>query len=321
MGLDDLVGCIELLQERIRAYEATLRENETRTRMALIDPLLKALGWNPADPGVVTPEYKVSGGWADYALLRPDGKPASTVEAKKLGTPLADHRRQMLNYANESGIEYAGLTDGNHWEMYEIFQRGTLEERRILEVSIVSDPAAASALKLLILWRPNLVSDKPIPASPPILPASPPSSPPRAAPIKPDSPSRAPASIGWIALSEYDQQRVSASQCPGAIRFWDGSEQPLNYWYQILTSAVGKLYAEKRFTVEDLPIGWTQKIYIVNIEPVHPTGKPFANSKKIEGTPLFVNMNLSAPDVRRNTCRLLERYNQNPADVYLQVAQ
>ena len=85
MGLDDLVARIELLQARIRSHKTALQGNETRTRMALIDPLMHALGWDVSDPGVVTPEYKVSEGWADYALLRPDGRPAATVEAKKLG--------------------------------------------------------------------------------------------------------------------------------------------------------------------------------------------------------------------------------------------
>ena len=65
-----------------------------------VDPLMHALGWDVSDPGVVTPEYKVSEGWADYALLRPDGRPAATVEAKKLGETVAAHRMQMLNYAN-----------------------------------------------------------------------------------------------------------------------------------------------------------------------------------------------------------------------------
>ena len=135
MGLDDLIALIELLRARIGSHHTVLRENETRTRMALIDPLMHALGWDVSDPGVVTPEYKVSGGWADYALLRSDGRPAATVEAKELGEALASHRMQMLNYANASGIDYAVLTDGNRWELYDIFKRGPLEERRILEVS------------------------------------------------------------------------------------------------------------------------------------------------------------------------------------------
>ena len=167
--LDDLVGVIETLQHRIREHGPTLRENETRTRMALIDPLLAALGWNVSDPAVVTPEYNVSGRWADYALLRPDGQPAATLEAKKLGESLASHRMQMLNYSNAAGIAYAGLTDGNHWELYEVFAPKPLEERRVLQLSIVDTPTHQCALQLLLLWRPNLASGKAIPAEVPIL--------------------------------------------------------------------------------------------------------------------------------------------------------
>ncbi len=85
MVLDELVDRIEALKTRIASHGNELRENETRTRMALIDPLLHALGWDVSDPGMVKPEYKIGNGWADYALLRPDGKPAAAVEAKKLG--------------------------------------------------------------------------------------------------------------------------------------------------------------------------------------------------------------------------------------------
>ena len=153
MGLDDLAGCIELLKKRMQSYRTDLEENEIRTRVALIDPLLRALGWDVSDPAVVMPEYKVGNKSADYALLRSDGKPAATLEAKKLGEPLGSHWMQMLNYANASGIEYAGITDGNHWELYDVFRRGTLEERRILEVSVTDAPPHESALKLLLLWR------------------------------------------------------------------------------------------------------------------------------------------------------------------------
>ena len=44
MLLDDLVGVIETLQGRIVTHGPSLRTSETRTRMALIDPLLNALG-------------------------------------------------------------------------------------------------------------------------------------------------------------------------------------------------------------------------------------------------------------------------------------
>ena len=141
--LDDLVGCIELLQVRMKKHRNSLERNEIRTRVSLIDPLLCLLGWDVSDPELVTPEYTQSdssvgsSSWAaDYALLHSDGRPAAVLEAKRLGEPLATHRMQMLNYANAWGIEYAGLTDGNHWELYRVFEPGRLEERRILEVAI-----------------------------------------------------------------------------------------------------------------------------------------------------------------------------------------
>ena len=309
MGLDDLVARIELLQARLQSHNAALRENETRTRMALIDPLMHALGWDVSDPGVVTPEYKVSGGWADYALLRPDGRPAATVEAKKLGDSLASHRMQMLNYANAAGIDYAGLTDGNHWELYNVFKRGQLEERRILEVSIANDPAHESALKLLLLWRPNLESGQPVAARAPILGEA----------RSGEQPPPPPESPGWIALSKYNPP--PGTQCPAAIRFWDGSERTLSHWNEILTLTVEKLYTAGLLKVDDAPIERNDRHYIVHTEPVHPTGRPFSSHKNINGTPLFVNVKVSARGARREAKKLLQRYDQNPADVHLQAAQ
>ena len=45
---------------------------------------------------------------------------------------------QMLNYSNASGVEYAGLTDGDRWELY--------------DVSVSGMAAHECALRLLLLW-------------------------------------------------------------------------------------------------------------------------------------------------------------------------
>ena len=271
-----------------------------------------------SDPGLVTPEYRAGGGRADYALLGPDGKPVAAVEAKKLGEGLESHRMQMLNYANASGIEYAGLTNGDRWELYDVFQRGPLEERRMLDVSIASGPAHESALALLLLWQPNVASGRqPLPAARPVLgDAQDPA--PEPADAGQVSASRL-VSPGWVALSEYDPPAKAPR--PSAIRFWDGSEQTLKSWYEILTLVVKKLYTEGRLTAEDAPIQWSRSVYSVHTESTHPTGKPFANFKTIDGTPLFVNVNLNAAQVRGNTKRLLQRFGMNPAGVYLQAAR
>jgi len=290
--------------------------------MALIDPLLRALGWDVFDPEVVAPEYKVGGGWADYALLRADGRPAAIVEAKKLGEALSSHRMQMLNYANASGIEYAGLTDGNHWELYSVFERSRLDDRRKLEVEIANAAATTSALKLLLLWRPNLASGEPVPAAAPVLGnRQPESTPTQVEPVPPWNrpPASQPASSGWVALSEYEPP--SRAPCPAAIRFWDGSEQTLEHWYEMLTGVVKRLHSEGRLAVEDVPMGFSPKKYCVHTEPIHPTGKAFGNPKWVEETPFVVNVKIDARSVRANTRKLLQRCGRNPAEVHLRATR
>lgn len=185
MLLEELVRCLEVLHGRIRSYTDALQRTEASTRLALIDPLLRALDWDVSDPSLVTPEYPIASTRVDYALLSPKGTPVAVVEAKKLGTALTAHRMQMLNYANIAGIPYAALTNGNAWELYEVFRPDALEKRRILEVSLAATPASACALQLMPLWRPNLTADQLlVPASPLHREERPqPQSPPESAPI------------------------------------------------------------------------------------------------------------------------------------------
>ncbi|MCE2500786.1 MAG: type I restriction enzyme HsdR N-terminal domain-containing protein [Dehalococcoidia bacterium] len=146
MLLDDLVGVIETLKQRIQAHGATLRANEIRTRVALIDPLLTALGWDVSDPALVTPEYTVGEGRADYALHGSESIPAAIVEAKRLGHALNDDERmQMLNYANARGVRYAAVTDGDVWEFYEVFRQAPLDCQHTRPRTSVETVAALAA--------------------------------------------------------------------------------------------------------------------------------------------------------------------------------
>ena len=170
MLLDDLVEVIEKLKERITAHGPSLRASETRTRMALIDPLLGALGWDVTDPEMVTPEYSVGNGRADYALLSKDMTPVAFIEAKHLGEPLErpQHEDQLFTYALRQQVKFAALTDGNRWLLDDVsvFSGG---ERRLLQISIANMPTHESALKLLLLWRANLATGQPVAANEPVL--------------------------------------------------------------------------------------------------------------------------------------------------------
>ena len=153
--LDALIGVIEALQERIKRDHTTIGSNEIRTRTALIDPLLNALGWDTANPSMVIPEYPAGDGAADYALLKiaqsGQPQPIAFIEAKRLNEDLRPHRAQALAYANIATVRYAGLTNGDRWELYEVFKEAPLDERRTLNVSIACESAIDCAVKLQVL--------------------------------------------------------------------------------------------------------------------------------------------------------------------------
>ena len=166
MTLDDLKGIIETLQRRIGRHRDYLSENETRTRQMLIDPLLYALGWDVLDPDTVQLEYKVKQKRADYVLMW-SGKPVAVIEAKRLGSSLEDNETTQVHiYANQNGIPYMIVTDGDKWEMYEVFKPVPLEERRLMKFELSQQLTHESMLRI---WKPNLASGNPSEAMEPVV--------------------------------------------------------------------------------------------------------------------------------------------------------
>ncbi len=159
MALDDLQSVIEKLQDMIETHRDYLSGGETRTRQVLIDPLLGELGWDVSDPDAVELEYRVGQQRADYALIS-NGRRVALIEAKRLGNDLEYNEiMQVLNYANRDGIDYIIVTDGDRWEMYEVFRPAALEERLLMKFQLSQQLPHKNALQALGMWKPNLVSD------------------------------------------------------------------------------------------------------------------------------------------------------------------
>ena len=270
MPLDNLVGVIETLKGRIGDYGQQLQANETRTRMALIDPLLTALGWDVTNPAQVTPEFDVAGRPANYALLNAHRRPAVTIEARKLGEPLDSHRLEMLRCSNELGVPLAGITDGSRWELYDVFKQGGLTDRRLLELSIAAAPAYHSSMQLLRLWRPNIASEQPIDADGHRLLEEP-----------------AAESPPTISLESYNP--APRTKAPTAMRFPDGVRQPIRHYWHMLAAAAQWLWETERLTTAHLPFGYVGKrTCLLNTEPVHKSGRPFKVSLQVAGTPMVL---------------------------------
>lgn len=303
-----LVSCIKDLQIRIKEHRSSLSNNELRTRISLIDPLLCTLGWDVSDPGIVTLEYSIDTIRADYALLREDGKPAAILETKKLGSDLSNnHRMQMLNYANLKGIAYAGLSNGNTWELYDVFTKADLKDRKILDLSIEQSPAYHTALQLLCLWRPNLRSGDVTPASVPIV-----GFPKHVVPPPPPPPE-------WISLADYEPT-IHAKVSPEA-RFWDGTKVGLTSWRDMIKVTVKMLYEANLLTRNHLPYKPARGTrYLIHTEPRNSDGTSFTRPWSMPDTPLYMDLHLDAKSIRRYCRQLLEDCGKEPkTDMHLKV--
>jgi len=130
----------ETIDTNFRKVKSLLTRNgqigEENTKAALIDPVLQVLGWDIHDLDEVQREYKYKGKGnpVDYALFV-GGNPKMFLEAKPLGANLGDikWRSQVVNYANNAGVEWCVLTDGNTWHVYKSNAPGDLDRKRFLE--------------------------------------------------------------------------------------------------------------------------------------------------------------------------------------------
>ncbi len=304
--LDDLVTAIQTVKARIRDHRDSLSQNEYRTRISLIDPVLNALGWDVSDPALVTHEYAVGNGRADYALLRKDGSPTAFIEAKRLGE-MADasrHETQLFTYAVTQGVKYAGLTDGDRWLFDNLTARFSGGDSRLLDMTLSRESAHQCALKLLLLWHPTLAAGQPIEPNIPVF-VTPPSPDPIIDPSPPDP--------DWVSLATY---KVEGDGKPPQIRLPDQKEVQLKYWYEILVEVAEWLARTGELSSESCPVTNSQGGGLVNVEPRERHGGPFRSHRQL-GNGLFVKTHGSSITILGSTKILLKHFGQDPASILL----
>ena len=178
------------MKKCIEVHGEYLCGGETRTRNFLVDPMLRASGWDIDNPARVELEYstwqskrpvkvKESDGRlfeveyeervrnakkADYALMIPNGKPLAMIEAKRLNDLKIGQSRetqsvikaniQVFGYIARSEVQYAGLTDGNRWMLYHVIENSeeTPVVMPLMDVSIMSDSLRECVKGLEMLW-------------------------------------------------------------------------------------------------------------------------------------------------------------------------
>ena len=302
MPLESLLELVETLGDRIDRHGPALKQSEALTRYALIDPLLRELGWDTSDPGMVMPEYKSGSGRADYALMNGDS-PAIMLEAKSLDTNLEGAvLSQGIQYCLEQGTMFFCVTDGRRWEIYETHKPVPMNDKRIVSFDIKDSPAQA-CLNALALWRPGVETGQAnvgkIPISKPepiILP------PPVVPPIIQD---------GWHNLEECVP---TAGQKTAGIMFPDKSHKNTNNWRDILVETVRWLTDKNLLSAVDCPVKSTHGRsfrYMVHTQPVHSNGNGFSNPLKVNG--LYVERHDNLIGLRNKTMTIIQHVHQDPA--------
>jgi len=86
--------------------------NEDATRLGLILPMFRALGWDIENVNEVSPEEKVSRGWVDFSF-RIGNVPRYFLETKRASEDLNDPRwvKQAIDYSWTKSVTWALLSD------------------------------------------------------------------------------------------------------------------------------------------------------------------------------------------------------------------
>ena len=161
--ISHLVDVLEKVSDAAQTFGLELKGNESATRAALIDPVLRALGWDVANPGRVlvekTQTVQKKALRVDYALLQ-DSNIKIVVEAKKLGGNLKEEFLQLVNYSFGLNVGSLFVTDGLRWHHY--LHLSSNNQNPIREFDLTIDDLSEIAAYLVQHMDAALISpDKP----------------------------------------------------------------------------------------------------------------------------------------------------------------
>lgn len=315
----DLVEALELfndLKNRIQTYGDYLRQDEYRTRIVLIDPLLRLLGWDVEDVERVELEFRTAQSTqerADY-LLRIDNRNVAVIEAKKLGTDMGfAARRQVKDYADYAEVSKCVLCDGSLWLLYDLDQGRnpeTMQPR--FQFEIESDSSADLALRCLMLWRPNMASENgPITAVNPLFTQNPQTDLESEEQQVRSTDDTQSSEISWLTLDQVEFQKGSDPPSCIVLGDYDSNPTRIDAWIELWVLVAEWLAATKPRSewekIVDLLPASSVKIHESTFW-AGKTGHQLANG-------MWINRSLNVPNIGRFTNALIERLGVARSDV------
>lgn len=135
--LIDFCANLKRIRNSADVHRGQLQKSEALTRVALVDPIIRSLGWDTSNPNMVEVEKNVGAGMIlDYLLKSP--KPI-IIEAKRLNESFENHFVQIVGYAFKLGVESLFITDGIRWHHYTSFTSANCAPVRKIDLGNVAD--------------------------------------------------------------------------------------------------------------------------------------------------------------------------------------
>jgi len=270
MSINDILDLIEKLKDKINKYRNEFSGNEFLVRYSLIDPFLRALGWDTEDPDQVRPEYSTGAGRPDYALFQ-KGKetPIAFVGAKKLGK--FEDLDQYLTYCVKENVKFFIATDGDHWELYDVFKQEKIMNKKVVEWYISRDEPSRILFKSLSIANLELFGERPINSF--MISNEEKNT------IEPNKSEISSPNSEIIQIKTTKNPKTKNSR-PLSITI-NGETFPISKQYQILVQTAEWLIRQGVLTNSTSPIGEGNIRWLINSNPVHKDGSNFHAGKKL----------------------------------------
>lgn len=156
--MDNLSEVLALIIEKIKKFRPLYEQSEMAVRYQIVDPILKALDWDPAKPEDIQPNVSTEEGVPDYSLIK-NGKKILFVEAKKMSVDIEQREviRQLVRYSVGEGTKYGVLTNGAVWVLIRSFEEGTkLTERIVWKTDLENEELSAICRKIRTISKNNI---------------------------------------------------------------------------------------------------------------------------------------------------------------------
>lgn len=311
-----LISIYHIIQQvRLNAAANTgiFQKNEAATRAALIDPILRSLGWDTANVRMVEPERTVENKQSlDYVLKDAANNIRSVIEAKKLGESLdkLGHVGALIGYAFSLKPQTFFITDGLNWHCYS----PSHSHYQPIETLNLQDADPIVAALQLIRWLDAAQSGHGIQLSTigqppaPIL-TLPQSAVASAKPTKSvtkalQQPKKLKSAADFVEVSQLKLLDLPAGQKPKLLRLPNGTIRPISTWKDVLLEACHLVLDTNPHLQLPLPDKAGKSRFLFSSKKPE---KGSSSPAYYNGKPVFIGTHYSAADCIANALYALSK--------------